>query len=107
MSQARCLCEAEKRMVLRVSQVKAVEVGDILKEVLLSDMVDKWTSPFQTHFGPVFRDEAVQRDLPFPEPGSICLFLRAPSPISPVLATFEIQREKGKPPYSITSSFHP
>ena len=35
--------------------------------VLLSDMVDKWTSPFQTHFGPVFGAEAVQRDLHFPE----------------------------------------
>src|SRR5215472_14330815 len=75
------------------------ELACSVETVLLSDMVDKWTSPFQTHFGPVFRDEAVQRDLPFPEPGSICLFLRAPSPISPVLATFEIQREKGKPPY--------
>jgi hypothetical protein len=31
-------------------------------------MVDNSTSPFQTHFEPVFRDEVVQRDLLFPEP---------------------------------------
>ena len=35
--------------------------------VLLSDMVDKWTRPFQSHFGPLFGDEAVQRGLLFPE----------------------------------------
>lgn len=46
-------------------------------------MVDKSASPLQTHFGSAFRDEAVQRDPPFPEPGSIRVFLRAPSPISP------------------------
>jgi hypothetical protein len=43
--------------------------------VLPWDMVDKSTSPLQTQFGPVFRDEAVQRDLPFPEPDSIRVFL--------------------------------
>jgi hypothetical protein len=33
MTQARCLCEAEKSMVLRVSYVKAVAVCDVPKEV--------------------------------------------------------------------------
>src|SRR2546421_11495996 len=47
------------------------------------DMVDNSTSRFQTHFGPVSRDEAVQRDLLFPEPGSIRGFLRVSSPVSP------------------------
>jgi hypothetical protein len=51
--------------------------------VLPKDMVDNSTSRFQTHFGPVFRDEAVQRDLLFPEPGSIRGFLRVSSPVSP------------------------
>jgi hypothetical protein len=55
--------------------------------VLPKDMVENSTSPFQTHFGPVFRDEAVQRDLLFPEPGSIRVFLRALSPISPRYVT--------------------
>jgi hypothetical protein len=32
-SQARCLCEAEKSMVRRVSYVKAVAVCDVPKEV--------------------------------------------------------------------------
>jgi len=36
-------------------------------EVLRLDMVDKSTSPLQTHFGPVFSDEAVQTGLLFPE----------------------------------------
>jgi hypothetical protein len=35
--------------------------------VLRSDMVDKSTSPFPIHFGPVFGDEAVQAGLLFPE----------------------------------------
>src|SRR6266566_6244980 len=34
--------------------------------VLPFDMVDKSTRPFQTHFGPVFGEEAVQRGLLFP-----------------------------------------
>ena len=46
------------------------------------DMVDKSTEPSMNHFGPVFGDEAVQRDLLFPEPGSIRVLLRALSPIS-------------------------
>src|SRR5215472_8326983 len=50
-------------------------------------MVENSTSPFQTDFGPVFGDEAVQRDLLFPEPGSIRVFLRALSPISPRYVT--------------------
>ena len=32
-SQAGCLCEAEKRMILRIENVKAVEVCDVTKEV--------------------------------------------------------------------------
>jgi len=32
MSQARCLCEAEKRRIHRISNVKAVEVCDVTKE---------------------------------------------------------------------------
>jgi hypothetical protein len=36
------------------------------EKVLSFDMVDKSTSPLQTHFGPVFCDEAVQTDLLFP-----------------------------------------
>ena len=35
--------------------------------VLPLDMVDKSISPLQTHFGPVFGDEAVQTGLLFPE----------------------------------------
>ena len=35
--------------------------------VLRLDMVDKSTSPLQTHVGPVFGDEAVQTGLLFPE----------------------------------------
>jgi len=38
-----------------------------MEEVLPLKMVDKSTSPLQTHFGPVFGDEAVQRGLLFPE----------------------------------------
>jgi hypothetical protein len=52
-------------------------------KVLPWNMVDNSSSPLQTHFGSVFRDEAVQRGLLFLEPGSIRVFLRAPSPISP------------------------
>ena len=37
------------------------------KEVLPLDIMDKSTGPFQTHFGPVFGDEVVQRGLLFPE----------------------------------------
>jgi len=33
MSQAECLCEAEKRMIHRIENVKAVEVCDVTKEV--------------------------------------------------------------------------
>ncbi len=33
MYQAGCLCEAEKRMILRIENVKAVEVCDVTKEV--------------------------------------------------------------------------
>ena len=33
MSQARCLCQAEKRMILHIENVKAVEVCDVTKEV--------------------------------------------------------------------------
>ena len=32
-SQALCLCEAEKRMIHRIEKVKAVEVCDVTKEV--------------------------------------------------------------------------
>jgi len=44
--------------------------------VLLLKMVDKSTSPLQTHFGPVFGDEAVQTTLLFLEWGSIRALLR-------------------------------
>jgi hypothetical protein len=46
-------------------------------------MVDKSTRPFQTHFGPVFGDEAVQRGLLFPWRGSIRVLLWVLSPLSP------------------------
>ena len=43
-------------------------VGTLLRRpVLRLDMVDKSTGPLQTHFGPVFSDEAVQTGLLFPE----------------------------------------
>jgi hypothetical protein len=38
-----------------------------LTGVLRLDIVDKSTSPLQTHLGPVFGDEAVQRGLLFLE----------------------------------------
>jgi hypothetical protein len=57
--------------------------GPIGHLVLPWNMVDNSSSPLQTYFGPVFRAEAVQRGLLFLEPGSIRVFLRAPSPISP------------------------
>jgi hypothetical protein len=39
----------------------------LVERVLRLEMVDKSTSPLQTHFGPVFGDEAVQTGLFFPE----------------------------------------
>jgi hypothetical protein len=38
--------------------------------VLPWNIVDNSSRPLETHFGPVFRDEAVQRSLLFREPGS-------------------------------------
>ena len=44
------------------------EPDSLLRLVVLPwKMVDNSSSPLQTHFGPVFRDEAVQRGLLFPE----------------------------------------
>jgi hypothetical protein len=53
------------------------------KVVLRLEMVDKSISPLQTHCGPVFGDEAVQRGLLFLECGSIRALLRVPSAICP------------------------
>jgi hypothetical protein len=55
----------------------------IMPLVLPLDMVDKSTSPLQTHFGPVFCHEAVQTGLLFPERGPLRVLLLAPSLISP------------------------
>jgi hypothetical protein len=54
MSTAQTIEEAQQRLL---------EVG----RVQPSDMVDKSTDPFQTHFGRVFGDEVVQAGLLFPE----------------------------------------
>ena len=51
--------------------------------VLPWEMVDKSISPLQTHFGPVFGDEAVQRRLLFPESGCIRVLLQAHSSTTP------------------------
>ena len=61
-----------------VSEREGVELEEATlhaRVVLPWNMVDNLSSPLQTHFGPVFRAEAVQRGLLFLEPGSIQVFL--------------------------------
>jgi len=53
-------CEIRHVMLLIVTNIWP-------SAVLRLDMVDKSTGPLQTHFGPVFSDEAVQTGLHFPE----------------------------------------
>jgi hypothetical protein len=71
----------------RGSHAPVLAIWDIRSEkpemwVLPLEMVDKSTSPLQTHFGPVFCHEAVRTGLLFPERGSIRVLLLAPLPTS-------------------------
>jgi hypothetical protein len=47
--QARCLCEAEERMIHRIENVKAVEVCDVTKEVASTAVGDNNLIPGFLH----------------------------------------------------------